>query len=70
MKRNVLRGKIVEKCGTIQEFCDRANFVRSTFDRKLSGETDFTIGDVRRIVNALDLTEQELCNIFFADEVA
>ena len=70
MKRNVLRGKIVETFGTVQEFCDRSGFNRSTFDRKMSGESDFTIGDVRKIVGALRLTEQEMCNIFFADEVA
>jgi len=70
MDVNILKGKIVERCGTIQEFCDRAVFNRSTFDRKMNGKSEFTMEEVRRIVNVLSLSEEETRNIFFADVVA
>ena len=40
MKSNTLRAKIVERGMTVGEFCNRAGFVRSTFDRKLSGTNE------------------------------
>lgn len=70
MRANVLRGKIVENGMTIGEFCDRANFVRSTFDRKLSGASEFDRDEIGRIIDVLELTWDEARNIFFADEVS
>lgn len=70
MKSNALRGKIVERGMTIGEFCNRAGFVRSTFDRKLSGISEFDRDEIERIARELDLTAEETCNIFFADIVA
>ena len=69
MRSNVLRGKIVENGMTIGEFCDRANFVRSTFDRKLSGASEFDRDEIERIIDVLGLTWDDARNIFFADEV-
>ena len=69
MRSNVLRGKIVENGMTIREFCDQANFVRSTFDRKLSGASEFDRDEIERIIDVLGLTWDDARNIFFADEV-
>lgn len=69
MRSNVLRGKIVENGMTIGEFCDRANFVRSTFDRKLSGASEFDRDEIERIIDVLGLTWDDARNIFFDDEV-
>lgn len=70
MKANLLRGKIVEQGMNVGEFCVKANFVRSTFDRKLNGETEFTRDEIDRIISILGLSEQETCNIFFTRAVA
>ena len=69
MNSNALKAKIVEKGMTVGEFCTRTNFVRSTFDRKMNGCSEFDREEIQRIMIALDLTIEEACNIFFADEV-
>ena len=69
MRANALKGKIVENGMTIGEFCDRAKFVRSTFDRKLSGASEFDRDEIERIIDVLSLTWDEARNIFFADDV-
>lgn len=70
MKKNLLRGKITEHGMTIGEFCERAEFIRSTFDRKMSGKSSFNVDEIRRIKDELSLTAEETCNIFFADKVS
>lgn len=69
MRANTLRGKITEHGMTIGRFCEITGFVRSTFDRKMCGESEFTVGEMKRIQAELGLTAEETCNIFFADEV-
>ena len=70
MKENLLRAKIVEKGMTIEQFCDKANFVRSTFDRKLTGQTEFNRDEIETIAMVLELTDDEIRNIFFPNFVA
>jgi len=69
MDANKLRGRIAE-CGmTVGEFCEKAVFNRSTFDRKIHGRSEFTLGEIRRIVQALNLSDEDLRNIFFTKVV-
>lgn len=70
MKENLLRAKIVEKGMTIEQFCDKASFVRSTFDRKLTGQTEFNRDEIETIAMVLELTDDEIRNIFFPNFVA
>ena len=67
MNANELKGKIIAKGMSVQVFCDRYGFVRSTFDRKLRGANEFDRDEIQRIVEALQLTWEEARNIFFAD---
>lgn len=69
MNVNELKGKITARGLTIQAFCDQFGFVRSTFDRKLNGPSEFDRDEIERIINALNLTWEEARNIFFADNV-
>jgi transcriptional regulator with XRE-family HTH domain len=69
MNVNELKGKITARGLTIQAFCDQFGFVRSTFDRKLNGPSEFDRDEIERIINALNLTWDEARNIFFADNV-
>ena len=69
MKRNVLRGKIVEHGLTIGEFCKRTNISRSTFDRKMNGDSEFNRDEISRMIAELHLSADETRNIFFADGV-
>ena len=66
MDENLLRAKIVEKGYNIGSFCKAVGFVRSTFERKLFGSTEFDRSEIERIVIALDMTDREIMRIFFA----
>ncbi len=69
MNANELRGKIVANGMNIGSFCERFDFNRSTFDRKLSGVSEFNRNEIERIVHALALSPDEIRNIFFTDDV-
>lgn len=70
MNANELRGKITAKGLTIQAFCDQYGFVRSTFDRKLNGSSEFDRDEIEHIINVLNLTWEEARLIFFTDQVS
>ena len=67
MQPNILKGKIVERGMTVGEFCEKAGFVRSTFDRKVNGATEFNRDEIQTIIDTLDLTWEEAQKIFFAE---
>ena len=69
MNANELKGKITAKGMTVQAFCDRFGFVRSTFDRKLNGPGEFNRDEIERIIDVLNLTWDEARRIFFTNEV-
>ena len=69
LNANELKGKITAKGMTVQTFCDRFGFVRSTFDRKLNGPSEFDRKEIERIIRALNLTWDEAQKIFFTDVV-
>lgn len=70
MNVDKIRGKIAENRMSVAEFCEAAGFVRSTFDRKMRGESEFTRAELERIINILHLTLDEARAIFFEDYVA
>lgn len=62
-----LRGRIVEKCGTMGNFCDRMGISRSTIGCRFSGEYSWRQSD---IVKACEILDIEKCSIptYFFDE--
>lgn len=50
------------------EMCEQLNMSRSAFYRKCNGISEFTLGEVQKIVNILGLTTP--VGIFFAEEVS
>lgn len=72
MNKAKLRGKIFE-CGfNIDSFCRVAGFARSTFDRKMDPDTNvpFTRDEIERIIEILNLSDDEIRLIFFPNLVA
>lgn len=67
MQANILKGKIVESGMTVGEFCEKAGFVRSTFDRKINGTSEFNRDEIQTIIDTLKLTWEDAQKIFFAD---
>jgi len=59
------KGKVVEKGFTLGTFCDAVDIPRVTLYRRLTkGGDDFTIGEVKKIVNSLELSNTEAIEIF------
>lgn len=65
MKYNKLRGKIVEKYGSITAMADAINMSRVALSRKLSGKSDFTQGEIKKIMGVLDIPESKCVEYFF-----
>lgn len=70
MNADKIRGKIAEKRMSVSDFCKAAGFVRSTFDRKMNGDSEFSRGEIERIISVLNLTDDETRTIFFENVVA
>lgn len=67
---NKLRGRIVEKFGSVKRFCEETGICRVTLNNKLSGRTVFTADDITKICDALDIDVAEIGDYFFAEKVA
>ncbi len=65
MNGNLLKAKIIEKGLNVTELAGRINMDRSSLYRKLSNSQKMTIGEVVRIKEALEMTNEEAINIFF-----
>lgn len=60
-----LRGKMAEKKITQEELAEKIGIDPSTFYRKMKTEgTSFTVGQMHKIVNVLDLSSTEAAAIF------
>lgn len=69
MNANKLRGKIAERGMTVGAFCESVAINRSSFDRKMAGQHEFTRSEIKRIVDFLNLSPEETMSVFFAEEV-
>ena len=66
-----LRGKIVEKRLSVEALSDKLGINQSTLYRRLNGGgATFTIEEADKIATLLELTADELNQIFFAQYVA
>lgn len=71
MNRNKLRGKIIASGFKINDIAAQMGMNASTFYRKLqAGASGFSIDDVQKLIALLNLSRDEITEIFFADVVA
>lgn len=70
MNVNKLKGKIIEKGMNVEKLAGIIGLDRSTLYRKINDFEKITIGEVERIKNALELTDEEATSIFFDLDVA
>ncbi|MBQ3557826.1 MAG: helix-turn-helix domain-containing protein [Oscillospiraceae bacterium] len=62
-----LRGKIVERGMTQEKLARALDMDRSTFSRKMKSEAlDFSVGEMHRIVEILNLNKEEAEEIFLS----
>lgn len=64
---NKLRGKIAETRNTIKSLAQKIGIDNSTLYRKIIGETEFTRSEIQAIAKELNLTAEEVQEIFFAE---
>lgn len=59
----------MKKCKiTAEEMCKRLSISRSAFYRKCNGKSEFTLGEIKKIVDILSL--ESPVEIFFANQVS
>lgn len=64
MNINKLKGKIVEKGMNVEALASIIGIDRSSLYRKLNDAEKITIGEASKIKTALDMTDDEACEIF------
>ena len=62
---NKLRGKIIEKYGTMTAFSDALGITRANFSNKMRGKTYFSVQDIYAIKGLLNLEDSEIGEYFF-----
>lgn len=68
---NKLKGTIVEKGFTARTLSNKIGIDKSTFYNKINQNgLSFTIREASAIIKTLNLSQDEIITIFFADEVA
>ena len=67
MNTNKLLGKIKERGETLQSIAEKMRISLSALRRKLYGKTQFNRQEIENMGEVLELTNQELLEIFFAD---
>lgn len=66
---NKLRGRIVEKYGSLQAFSTETGFKYSTLQNKLRSMTYFNQADIVQLMKWLDIGEEEIGIYFFKEQV-
>lgn len=64
-----LRGRIVEKYYTLSAFAQAFGVSKNTFSKKLNNQVKFSANDIIKIVDMLDIPENEINEYFFRQKV-
>lgn len=65
-KYSKLKGKIIEKFGTVSEFADAMGISKASASMKLSGKVGFSRDDIEKTMKLLDISLDEISDYFFA----
>lgn len=69
MNYNKLKGRIIEKFGTLGLFAEALGISRIALYYKLKGRNDFSTKDIIKIVELLEIEPEEIGDYFFSAEV-
>ena len=70
MNINRLRGKIAENGYSIPDFSQKIGIKKATFYRKLKRQTEFTRSEIESISIVLNLSAEQIKEIFFDEKVS
>lgn len=62
-----LRGRIVEKCGSIDNFAKKIDVTPTTVGRKLSEKSEWSQGEIIKACEVLDISANEIAAYFFVN---
>lgn len=62
---SLLEGKIKQFYDTQENFASAIPMSRSALNNKLNNRTDFSIRNIKRISELLDISHEEIGNVFF-----
>lgn len=70
MKANLLKAEMVKQGINGKELSATIGISESAFYRKMSGDSQFTQGEISDIARALQMDRETILDIFFAEEVS
>ena len=65
-----LKAEMIRKGKSVDQLCAAIGISRTSWFRKISGETEFTQGEISAISNLLSLNSEQIGSIFFDAEVS
>jgi len=68
--RKKFRGKVVSEGYTLAEVAEKLYINPVTLSRKMSGESDFTRSELQKLKALLNMSDNDMNEIFFAEELA
>lgn len=70
MQRHMLKAAIISNGMTMKEFAGKLGVCRTTLWRKINNLNMFTLADIRTTVDTLNLSGDEIMDIFFTEKVS
>ena len=68
-KKNMLRGRIIERYGSQKAFAEAVAETPQSISAKLNGRAEFTEGAVRRWSSALGIETGDIGEFFYASDI-
>lgn len=69
MYNQMLRGRIVQKYGSLRNFVSQIGLSYPTLLGKISGATDWTVPEMQKMCKLLEIVPKEIPAYFFTNEV-
>lgn len=64
IKANILKAKMIEKGIKADDLAKKLGIKKTSFYRRLNGHTQFGLDEVQKVCDILDLTDQQVLQIF------
>ena len=66
---NKLRGRIIEKYGSIEKFADNLGLSQTSVSKKLNNKSGFSRDDIFKWSDLLEISKDDFVSYFFDNEV-
>lgn len=65
-----LKAQMIRKDKSVDQLCAAIGISRTSWFRKVGGDTQFTQDELQRLRNELELDDEQTIMIFFSDKVS